>query len=177
MYFPNGNKIAITRDVDIDEDKQSQINVTPTSESSSDTEEVQFEDPFKPFYSESDVDQEPYSIISHYGDDASETNDAIHVESNPNILEDYMREELTHYPIVRCSARVVIAPNRLRHDTALFLQETMMKTDDSASHLSYKEAVTGIDSEEWKQAMDEEMQEFEKMKIWTPVTCPKMLDA
>ena len=162
VYLHDEKKVIVSRDVRVDDNVV--MNPKKTVENSSNDENVEFDDPVTPFV------QVESSHQTCNGNDKMESgkND---VEQSSHVGQD--DDQLMYVPGIRRSSRIPTPPQRHGYDAAMLVQQTCMHNDDATSPLTFEEALSGHDKEEWKTAMDEEMLQFDKMQTWRLTVLPE----
>ena len=156
VYFPDLNKFQISKDVTFDE--SCSILPSDTNATVEDNDSVEF------FILGGDSELQE-SIEADRADKPPNDNGQEH--EDPTELTPEEQEAVTHYPVLRRSTRVRRAVDRFTPDCAFALvAQNLLGNREAMTQCSFEEAASSKDSDQWFEAMQEEINAMETKKVW-----------
>ena len=169
VYLPDTKRVVVSRDVTIDE--HAKLDTVNQAVDKND-DWVEFEDPFIPFTATEDNAERVPPVADVQTNPDSEHDDKQTGQSSDDEEFQDATDSVTYFPNLRRSTRKSTAPDRLGIDTAMFVQQGMLQDDMSTSSMTYQDAIRGLASQEWIEAMDEEIRQIDSKGTWKLVEPP-----
>lgn len=171
VYDPVKNQVTTSRDVVVMEGATSE-GIPTTTEATWPVEEG-LPDPVENDRSVGECGRQERSELDTQESSDSESSQSTFYEAD--LDETYVPESSSTssspVPSTGPDYRVLDRPKRERRKPARYNQASLLATADS--ELTLKEALNGPESEQWREAMNEEMESFRKNEVFDLVDAPK----
>ena len=150
VFIPQENGVLVSQDVTFDES-------LARPNSIGDLELL-------PEESDQNVDLEESPVREDLESDKSPEESSLETEAN--------KEQVTYNPeLPRRSPRISKPPERLEY-SAMLVTQSLMGNIDPDVPLSYEQAISSKEGDNWKQAMKDELKSLEENNTWKLVTLP-----
>ena len=150
VFIPDERRTIVSRDVEVHEGEQFD------SKSDEDHGDVQIF-PEQDYMDEEEELAEKEAVTQEDGGEKEAS------------VESSARDDITYYPNLRRSSRSSVPPERYTASIALEIQ----LGSDAGVPLCYEQAISGPESKNWLQAMRKEIEDMQKMDVWTASILPK----